>query len=128
MSNFFNDDGELVVITAHIFGPTSNTIVRLALDTGSVGTVIHPKILTAVGYDISLGSEFVSIVTASGIMTAPRLALSRIIALDQVRGDFTVTCHALPTATNVEGLLGLDFCRQQWRLIVDFQDGEVTLE
>lgn len=128
MSHFFNTDGDLVIVAAHIYGPTSDTVVRLALDTGSVGTVIHPDILTAIGYDLMLASGQVQIVTASGIMTASRLVLSRIAALDQERTDFMVTCHALPAATNVEGLLGLDFYRQQKRLIVDFSAGEVILE
>ena len=128
MSNFFNIDGSLVVVTAHIHGPTSDTIVRLALDTGSVGTVVHPDILTAIGYDLSQPSGQVRSVTASGVVIAPRLVVSRIDALDQQRKDFQVTCHALPAATNVEGLLGLDFYRQQRRLIVDFHAGEVTTE
>jgi len=127
VSNFFNIDGELVVATAHIYGPNSDTIVRLALDTGSVGTVVHPEVLTALGYNVALASSQVRIVTAGGIMTASRLILSRINALDQERKDFPVTCHALPTATNVEGLLGLDFYRQRRRLIVDHAS-EVTLE
>lgn len=128
MSNFFNIDGELVVVTAHIFGPTSDTIVRLALDTGSVSTVIHPDVLTAIGYNLSQSSGQVRIVTASGIVAASHLILSRITALDQERKDFPATCHALPAATNVEGLLGLDFYRQRRRLIVDFNASEVTLE
>lgn len=128
MSNFFKIDGDLVVVTAHIYGPTSDTIVRLALDTGSVGTVVHPDILTAIGYDLSQPTSQVRSVTASGVVIASRLMLSRIAALDQQREDFVVTCHALPAATNVEGLLGLDFYRHQRRLIVDFQAGEVTLE
>jgi len=128
VSNFFNIDGELVVVTVHIYGPNSDTIVRLALDTGSVGTVVHPDILIALGYDVTSASGQVRIVTASGIMAASRLILRRITALDQERKDFPVTCHALPTATNVEGLLGLDFYRQRRRLIVDFHASEVTLE
>jgi predicted aspartyl protease len=128
VSNFFNIDGELVVVTAHVYGPTSDTIVRLALDTGSVGTVIHPDILTAIGYDLSQPTGQVRIVTASGIEAASRLVLSRIVTLDQQREEFAITCHALPAATNVEGLLGLDFYRQQRRLVIDFRAGEVTLE
>ena len=128
MSNFFNSEGSFIVVTAHLFGPTSDTIVRLALDTGSVGTVIHPDVLAAIGYDLSQSSGQVRIVTASGIMAASRLSLSRIAALDQERKEFPVTCHALPAATNVEGLLGLDFYRQRRRLIIDFDAGEVRLE
>ena len=90
--------------------------------------MIHPNILTAIGYDLSQPSGEVRSVTASGVVIASRLVLSRIAALDRQREDFAVTCHALPAATNVEGLLGLDFYRQQRRLIVDFSAGEVILE
>jgi predicted aspartyl protease len=128
VSNFFDIDGELVVVTAHIYGPNSDTIGRLALDTGSVGTVVHLDVLAALGYDVALASGQVRIVTASGIEAASRLVLSRIVTLDQQREEFAITCHALPAATNVEGLLGLDFYRQQRRLVIDFRAGEVTLE
>ena len=128
MSHFFNIDSERVVVTARIYGPTSDTVVRLALDTGSIGTVVHPDILTAIGYDLSQPSGQIRSVTASGIVTASRLVMSRIVALDRQREGFTVTCHALPAAANVEGLFGLDFYRQQRRLIVDFHAGEVTVE
>lgn len=128
MSHFFNTGDNLMVVAAHIYGPTSDTIVRLAMDTGSVGRVIHPDVLTAIGYNFTLVSGQVQIVTASSIVTASRLILSRIAALDQERQDFLVTCHALPAATHVESLLGLDFYRQQKRLIVGFKAGEVILE
>jgi hypothetical protein len=53
VSVFFDPTTDLTVVTAHIFGPTSNTVIRMALDTGAVGTVIHLKILVALGCDLS---------------------------------------------------------------------------
>ncbi len=126
MSVFFEPDRDLIVVTAHIFGPSSDTVVRLALDTGAVGTVIHPEILAALGYDLSQTASQVCIVTASGVRSASRLVLNRIRALDQEDTSLLVTCHALPPTAGVEGLLGLDFIRRQ-RLVVDFDAGQITL-
>ncbi len=126
MSVFFDINTDLIVVTAHLFGPSSDTIVRLALDTGAVGTLIHPDILTAVSYDLAQAPNQVRIVTASGVETVPRLVLQRIKALDQERNDLLITCHALPPTAGVEGLLGLDYIRGQ-RLIVDYRAGEIAL-
>lgn len=127
MSSVFDPGDDLVIVTAQVDGPTADTVVRLALDTGAVGTVINPAILTAIGYDLTQAREHSRIVTASGIETVSRLVLSRFTALEQQRTDFLVTCHTLPAATGVDGLLGLDFIRRQ-RLVVDFRTGRVTLE
>ena len=126
MSGFFEVDRDLIVVTAHIFGPTGDTVARMALDTGAVGTVIHPKILVALGYDLSQATSQVRIITASGVGSAPRLALNQVKALDQEETGLLVTCHALPPTAGVEGLLGLNFIRRQ-RLVVDFDAGQITL-
>lgn len=127
MSSAFDPGDDLVIVTAQVHGPTADTVVRLALDTGAVGTLINPAILTAIGYDLSQTSQHVRIATASGIETVPRLVLSQFTALEQQQTDFLITCHTLPAETGVDGLLGLDFIRRQ-RLVVDFRTGRVTLE
>jgi hypothetical protein len=38
-----------------------------------------------------------------------------------------VVVHTVPSATRIDGLLGLDFLRDR-RLISDFRAGEITLE
>lgn len=127
MSTAFNASRGLVIITAQIYGPDGDTVARLALDTGSLGTLISPAILVTVGYDTSQATEHVRIVTASSTERVPRLVLHQITALGQTQANVTTPCHALPAATQVDGVLGLDFIRRQ-RLVVDFRMGRVTLE
>jgi hypothetical protein len=127
VSVVFDSTQGLVIVLAQIYGPTGDTVVRLALDTGAVGTLINPVILAAIGYDLTQVSDQIRIVTSSGIENVSRLVLPQIGSLGQAREDFLITCHSLPAATGVDGLLGLDFCRRQ-RLIIDFRVGEVTLD
>jgi hypothetical protein len=47
--------------------------------------------LVAVGYDPALAPTRVPVTTGSGVEYAPRVTLSRILALDKERVDFAVT-------------------------------------
>jgi len=98
----------------------------LALDTGATATVVNIAMLVAVGYDPALAPTRVQVTTGSGVEYAPRVTLSRILALGQERVDFPVLGHTLPPSAGVDGLLGLDFLRGQ-SLTVDFRTGHVTL-
>jgi len=82
--------------------------------------------LVAVDYDPALAATRVQVTTGSGVEYAPRVTLSRILALEQERIDFAVLGHTLPPSAGVDGLLGLDFLRGQ-SLTVDFRSGRVTL-
>jgi hypothetical protein len=48
-------------------------------------------------------------------------------ALGRVLEDFPLICHTLPSSTNVDGLLGLDFFRGT-SLHIDFKTGFVSVE
>jgi predicted aspartyl protease len=126
MSIHFQAKHGLIVVHAQIWGPEDHAIARLALDTGAVITIIHPDVLRVVGYDIAMATERVRMATASGITYAPRLIIDKLGVLGQVREAFSVTAHALPGEIAVDGLLGLDFLREQ-RLTLDFRSGEIVL-
>lgn len=57
---------------------------------------------------------------------AARVELTKLAALEQERNNFLVLCHTLPPGTGVDGLLGLDFFRDQ-TLTIDFRKGELAL-
>ena len=65
--------------------------------------------------------------TGSGVEYVPRLPVSRLSALGQERRDFVVISHTLPPGAIVDGVLGLDFMRNQC-LTVDFREGWITLD
>ena len=111
---------------AELWGPAGSAVLRLALDTGATGTVVNVGLLVAVGYDPALSPDRVQVTTGSGVEFVPSITLEKIRSLGQDRIDFPVLGHTLPPSAGVDGLLGLDFLRDQ-RLTLDFRDGQVTL-
>jgi len=122
----FDPQQGLIIVRTELWGPTGSALLRLALDTGATATVVNIAMLVAVGYDPALAPTRVQVTTGSGVGYAPRVTLSRILALGQERVDFPVLGHTLPPSAGVDGLLGLDFLRGQ-SLTVDFRTGHVTL-
>lgn len=126
MSTSFNPNGRLITVQARVWGPSGDLVVELALDTGAYSTMIHPAILTNIGYDPTAAPEQVQITTGSGVEVIPRLRADRLEALGQVKQHVPVLCHALPPTATIDGLLGLDFLRGQC-LTLDFRAGQITL-
>ena len=122
----FDPDIGLVIVQAELWGPDGSAVLRLALDTGAMTTLINASPLALVGYDPALSSERVQLTTGSGVEVAPLVRAQRITALGQQRDDHLILCHTLPPSANVDGLLGLDFFRGQ-SLQIDFRAGEISL-
>jgi len=122
----FNAQRGLVIVQTEIFGPSGSIVLRLALDTGATGTMINVAPLTTIGYDPSLAPDRVQVTTGSGVEYAPRLPVTRIIAMGQDRRGFPVLAHTLPPSAGIDGLLGLDFLRGSV-VNIDFRQGAVSL-
>lgn len=127
MNYSFNSQRGLIIVHSELFGPTGSVVVRLALDTGATSSMISNGALSAIGYDPSLVSERIQVTTGSSVEYVPTLLLSRIVALGQERQQFPVLCHTLPPSATIDGLLGLDFLRDQ-ELMLDFRTGQLTLK
>ncbi len=78
------------------------------------------------GYDPAARPERLQITTGSSVEFVPRITVSKITALGQLRTAFPVLAHTLPPSAGVDGLLDLDFFREQ-ELIVNFRTGEISL-
>lgn len=126
MSTRFDPRQRLIIVTARIEGPLRDTYGQLALDTGATSTVINLGKLVYAGYDPAVAADSVQITTGSGREMVPCVVIDRIEALGHRRVRLPVLCHTLPPSTGVDGLLGLDFLRQQ-RLTIDFKKGLLTL-
>jgi hypothetical protein len=116
----------LVIVRTELFDPTGSIVLRLALDTGATGTMVNAGPLVTVGYDPSLAPERVQVTTGSGVEFVPLIAISELKALGQTRVGFPVLGHTLRQSASVDGLLGLDFLREQ-ELNIDFRRGLITL-
>ena len=126
MSDQFNAQEGLVIISAELFGPSGSAVLRLALDTGATTTLVNVGHLVAVGYDPSLVTDRVQVTTGSGVEFVPKIQVNLLKALGQQRVSFPILSHTLPPSAGIDGLLGLDFLRGQ-RLIVDFRRADVSL-
>ncbi len=126
MSYSFNAQRGLVIAQTEVFGPSGSIVLRLALDTGATGTMINVAPLTTIGYDPSLAPDRVQVTTGSGVEYAPRIPVTRVIAMGQERRGFPVLAHTLPPSASIDGLLGLDFLRG-YVVNIDFRQGVVSL-
>jgi hypothetical protein len=125
MSVPFNPQSGLILVEAEVEGPNGSHLVIVAVDTGARATLIRKAVLVALGYDPSV-FPYVQMTTASGVLSVPRLPVSRLSALGQDHFGFPVVAHDLPPSAQFQGLLGLDFyCGQTLR--IDFRTGLIDL-
>jgi predicted aspartyl protease len=100
---------------------------RLILDTGASRTLVNRDIIERLGYSLSASLPIARVATGSRIENMPVIAVNRISALGVEFGNLEVLCHNLPSGTSIDGLLGLNFFRNQ-RLTIDFREGLITLD
>jgi len=113
-------------VNAEVSGPFGVAVLKLVLDTGATRSLINLASLLSLGFDPDLASQRITMTTGSAVEVAPLLTVTRLSALGQHRFGFDVIAHALPESSAVDGLLGLDFFRDQI-LTIDFRAGQVTV-
>ena len=127
MSLRFDPKRSLIIVPTRLYGPTGDTVVRLALDTGATESVVNWDVVVFLGYDVVSMSERVQMATGSGLEFAAQIKIKKIEALEQVCLDYPVICHTLPSSATVDGVLGLNFFRDKL-LVLDFRTGLVIVE
>lgn len=115
-----------IYVEAEISGPTGRSNLRLLLDTGATTSLIAPSMLKALGYAPDLSTDRVQVTMGSGVESVPRIVLTRLTALGRHQFGLPVLSHDLPPDAGVDGLLGLDFMRDQV-LTIDFRLGLIAL-
>lgn len=127
MTTYFNPVENQIPLPVRLSGPRGEVMTRLILDTGASRTLVSRDIIERLGYSLSTGLPIARVATGSRIENMPIIAVSRISALGVELGNLEVLCHNLPSGTSIDGLLGLDFFRNQ-RLTIDFREGLITLD
>ena len=102
-------------------------ILNLALDTGASATIISARKLSEIGCDLTKPEDEIYITTGSGLIFVPKLSVEKLTALGKTKSNLVVIAHDLPPTASVDGVLGLDFLRENV-LTIDFVQGEIELE
>lgn len=123
----FKSDYGLIFVEARLQGKTKDVALILALDTGATGTVISAKRLNEAGYALQNFEDEIYVTTGSGVVSVPKIAIDKFMALGKTKEKFTVIAHDLPTTAGVDGVLGLDFLRGNI-LKIDFKQSFIELE
>ena len=98
--------------------------IRMVLDTGATYTMIPWEIAEALGYEPEHSKEKVTLVTASGIETAPIIKVKEVNVLGEYVSDVPVVCHDLPARSYVVGLLGASVLRH-FKIMIDYGEGDL---
>lgn len=115
-----------ILVDAEVTGPLRSVTLRLILDTGASTSLLSPDVAARVGIDAASSGRMVTIMTGSGIESAPQVVLTRFGALGQHRFGFPVVAHRLPAGAMVDGLLGLDYLRGL-SVTLDFRAGQIVV-
>lgn len=115
-----------ILVPVKLEGPRESRAVVMALDTGATHTVISLSAARDIGYDPSRTRGSVELLTAGGIVHAPKLRLRSAACLGQKVANLDVVCHDLPAGSPIEGLLGLDFLRH-FSVLLDFPKGRLAI-
>lgn len=122
----FNAKQGPILVEVEAVGPAGSANLKLVLDTGATTSVIHLATRLYLGFDPDQSPRRVRMTTGSTVETVPVVVLTRLSAVGRDRFGFPVIAHALPASSAVDGLLGLDFLRDQVPTI-DFRKGQVSL-
>jgi clan AA aspartic protease (TIGR02281 family) len=100
--------------------------IRVALDTGATYTMIPWEIAEALGCKPEISKEKITLITASGVETAPIIEVKSVKFLGENIDNVKVVCHDLPPKSNVVDLLGASFLRY-FKITIDYLKGVLEI-
>lgn len=118
--------GALYYTKAAVKGAPGILNVDLLIDTGATYTLFPVESLEMYGYDIAASKETVRLVTANGLILAPKIKVQWIQALGCKFDFFPVLAYTLLPEMYFKGILGMDFLKKAKAVINTFQ-GEIEI-
>ena len=123
----FDVESPVIILDVEIRGASEITTKRMALDTGATYVIIPWKVAELLGYKPELSKEKTTMITASGVESAPIITLRKISSLGKEATDVKAIVHDLPAKSYVDGLLGLSFLKN-FNIHINFKNGYIELE
>ena len=128
MKHTFDTSKSLIIVTANVWGPRSDSPdLEWLLDTAAGKTVVGADMMEMLGYNLAACREKTKVITASGYATGYVLTVPLFHCLGCVKRDFPVLCHHFPKGSTIEGLIGLNFF-QNHELNINFRTGTIELK
>ena len=105
----FERSGDLMTVTARVWGPHEYREVLLVIDTGAAATSIEPAILEGLGYAARDAIMRTRVPTPAGVQHGNLFRVHRFSALGADLPGFVVQALVLADEYGVDGLLGMNF-------------------
>jgi len=110
----------LVVRDVEVAGPAGSVWVDMILDTGAALTTVSWSDLKAAGYDPAIVADRQGIITANGIIQAPKMRVLSMTIGDLQAREVEVICLDIPGLAGIRGLLGLSFLKL-FKVTIDYK-------
>jgi len=123
----FERSGDLMTITARVWGPQGYRELLLVIDTGAAATSIEPAILEGLGYSSRDVIMRTRVPTPAGIQQGRLFRLDRLHALGAELSNFVVQALPLNDEYGIDGLLGMNFL-ENYNFTVRPRDRQIHLE
>jgi len=123
----FERSGDLMIVTAKVWGAHEARELLLVLDTGASATSIEPAILERLGYSSRDAIMRTRVPTPAGVQHGRLFRVARFYALGAERSSFVVQALALDDEYGVDGLLGMNFL-ENYNFTVRPRDRQIHLE
>lgn len=116
-----------LVVKMRVYGPARTQPLRLraAVDTGAGTTMIPVEAARSLGYPLG-EADSIRIVTASGVISAPKIVLGRVDVGPASAREVEAICHDLPKESMLDALVGLSFLKS-FDVRLDFDAWEMEL-
>ena len=123
----FERSGDLITVTARVWGAHGDRELLLVLDTGAAATSIEPAILEELGYSSRDAILRTRVPTPAGLQQGRLFRVDRFHALGADLSNFVVQALALADEYGVDGLLGMNFL-ENYNFTVRPGDRQIHLE
>lgn len=123
----FERSGDLMTVTARVWGARGDRELLLVVDTGATATSIEPAILEGLGYSSHDAIMRTRVPTPAGVQHGHLFQVSRFYALGADHSSFVIQALALADEYGVDGLLGMNFL-ENYNFTVRPRDRQIHLE